>query len=337
MIYDRYYYSKLNKREKKAYKKIYAAMENYKQSVTINGFVETDIRKLMSAINFDNPHLFFVDFYCELQSDLFSHTIKLKYIYNQADTVVLTEKIKKVCNKILSKVTGKTEFEKELSLHDILARNVLYDDVAKDNLLKFHTRSNTILGVLFYKTAVCEGIAKTFKFLLNALDIKCVVVKGKATDDLSGNVSSDTLHAWNMVKIDGKPYYVDLTWDINLSDKNIIRHDYFNLTDKDIAIDHSIDKNLPSCKAYDDNYFYKYGLVVRKEADLRRIVADKIKRGENSVEFKISDGVFENDSDIEKYIFDYFNEIVTYPNTSFRLNHSNKSKHNTCYYIWYIK
>ena len=337
MIYDRYYYSTLNNREKKAYKKIYTAMQNYEPSVTINGFVETDIPKLMSVINLDNPHLFFVDFHYELQSDLFSQTVILKYIYNKADTVILTEKVKKVCNKILSKVTGKTEFEKELSLHDILARNVLYDDVAKDNLLKFHARSNTILGVLFYKTAVCEGIAKTFKFLLNALDIKCIVVKGKATDDLSGNARSDTLHAWNMVKIDGKPYYVDLTWDINLSDENIMRHDYFNLTDKDIAIDHSVDKSLPSCKAYDDNYFYKTGLIVTKKANLRQIIADKMKNGENSVEFKISDGVFENDSDIEKYIFDYFNEIVTYPNTSFRLNHSNKSKHNTCYYIWYIK
>ena len=203
-------------------------MQNYEPSVTINGFIETDIPKLMSAINFDNPHLFYVDFRYGFQSDLFSQTVILKYIYNQAGTVVLTEKVKKVCNKILSKVTGKTEFEKELSLHDILARNVLYDDVAKDNLLKFHARSNTILGVLFYKTAVCEGIAKTFKFLLNALDIKCIVVKGKATDDLSGNVSSDTLHAWNMVKIDGKLYYVDLTWDINISDKDIILHDYFS-------------------------------------------------------------------------------------------------------------
>ena len=145
MIYDRYYYSKLNNREKKAYKKIYAAMQNYEPSVTINGFVETDIPKLMSAINLDNPHLFFVDFHYELQSDLFSQTVILKYIYNKADAVILTEKVKKVCNKILSKVTGKTEFEKELSLHDILARNVLYDDVAKNNLLKFHARSNTIL------------------------------------------------------------------------------------------------------------------------------------------------------------------------------------------------
>ena len=85
-------------------------MQNYESSVTINGFIETDIPKLMSAINFDNPHLFYVDFRYGFQSDLFSQTVILKYIYNQAGTVVLTEKVKKVCNKILSKVTGKTEF-----------------------------------------------------------------------------------------------------------------------------------------------------------------------------------------------------------------------------------
>ena len=336
MIYDRYYYSKLNNREKKAYKKIYAAMQNYEPSVTINGLVETDIPKLMSVINLDNPHLFFVDFHYELQSDLFSQTVILKYIYNKADTVILTEKVKKVCNKILSKVTGKTEFEKELSLHDILARNVLYDDVAKNNLLKFHARSNTILGVLFYKTAVCEGIAKTFKFLLNALDIKCIVVKGKATDDLSGNVSSDTLHAWNMLKIDDKPYYVDLTWDINLADNHIIRHDYFNLTDKDITTDHSIDENSPSCKAYDDNYFYKKGLVVTKKADLRQIVADKIKKGENSVEVKILDEVIDKNSDM----FDIFKSCIRLSAGNeycFTLYGTEKSKQGVYYFEWKSK
>lgn len=202
MLYDRYYYSKLDSREKKAYKKIYNAMQNHQPTVTINGFCQEDIPKLMSAIDLDNPHLFFVDFHYELQFDLFSQTIILKYIYNKADTAALTEKIKNVCNKILSNVKDQTEFEKELSLHNILAQNVLYDKMAKNNILKFHARSNTILGVLFYKTAVCEGIAKTFKFLLNALDIKCIVIEGKALDSLTGSVS-DTFHAWNMEKSTG--------------------------------------------------------------------------------------------------------------------------------------
>ena len=336
MIYDRYYYSKLNNSEQKAYKDIYAAMQNHEPTVIIKGLVKADIPKLMSAINLDNPHLFFVDFNCEVQSYLFNHTIKLKYIYNQVDATILIEKVKKVCNKILSKVTGKTEFEKELSLHDILARNVIYDESAKNNLLKFHARSNTILGVLFYKTAVCEGIAKIFKLLLNALDIKCIVVNGKATDDLSGNVSPDTLHAWNMVKIDGKPYHIDLTWDINLSDKNLIRHDYFNLNDTDITIDHVVSTNFPQCRTNNHNYFYQNGLIVAKSSDLQQIISAKIENGEKAVEFKVLNGVFEKDSDITAFVLSCFKGLITYPRT-FSIFYTRKSEQNVFFYSWEIK
>ena len=336
MIYDRYYYSKLNNREKKAYKKIYAAMQNYEPSVTINGFIETDIPKLMSAINLDNPHLFYVDFRYGFQSDLFSQTIILKYIYNQADTLILTEKVKKVCNKILSKVTGKTEFEKELSLHDILARNVLYDDVAKDNLLKFHARSNTILGVLFYKTAVCEGIAKTFKFLLNALDIKCIVVKGKATDDLSGNLSADTLHAWNMVKIDGQPYHVDLTWNISSSDKNMLCHYYFNLSDVDISIDHAISPDLPKCRSNNENYYYKSGLIVENKSDLRGIIYKRIQNGINTVEFKLCANVFENETET-MYFVQKSVDIAAHLSKSFSVAYTANPQRNVYFFLWTFK
>lgn len=333
MIYDRYYYSKLNNREKKAYKKIYAAMQNYESFVTINGFIETDIPKLMSAINLDNPHLFYVDFRYGFQSDLFSHTIILKYIYNQADTLILTEKVKKVCNKILSKVTGKTEFEKELSLHDILARNVLYDDIAKDNLLKYHARSNTILGVLFYKTAVCEGIAKTFKFLLNALDIKCIIACGKAKGEMENNSESDIIHAWNIVKIDGKPYHVDLTWNISSSDKNMLCHYYFNLSDADISIDHAIISDLPQCLSDDENYYYKSGLIVENKSDLRGIIYKRIQNGINTVEFKLCANVFENETAI-MYFVQKSVDIATHLSKSFSVAYTANPQRNVYFFLW---
>lgn len=330
MLYDRYYYLKLNSREKKAYKKIYSAMQNHQPTVTINGFCEEDIPKLMSAINLDNPHLFFVDFHYELQFDLFSQTIILKYLYNKADTAALTEKIKKVCDKILSNVQGQAEFEKELSLHDILVQNVLYDKMARNNIPKFRTRSNTILGVLFYKTAVCEGIAKTFKFLLNALDIKCIVIKGKALDCLTGR-ASDTLHAWNMVKIDGEPYYVDLTWDINLSQNNTIRHDYLNLTERDISIDHIIDPNFPKCIDNHANYYYKNGLVVRQKSDLLRIFTNEINVGKSTVEVKIIDESIKN----PEHLLGHVISMLNYPKLR-GICCTKKSMQNTCCFSWSV-
>ena len=336
MICDRYYYSRLTIAGKTAYKKIYAAIQNRKPSVTIKGFEETGVRELISAVNFDNPQLFFVDFNCQLLSDGSDRTIILNYIYNKSDTTVLTEKIKKVCNKILSRVTGRTEFETELSLHDILVRNVLYDDVAKNDILKFHAKSNTILGVLFCKKAVCEGIAKTFKFLLNALNIKCIVVKGKAIDDLTGRVDPVIFHAWNIVKIDGNPYHVDLTWDINMSAKNIVRHEYFNLTDSDIGIDHVIDKSYPSCKAKSNNYFYKQGLVVANKEELRSIISGKIKNGENAVEFKVYGDPIRKGVDMLNIVKTCLESVVG-DGRNYSLRGTELSKQGVCYFEWKLR
>lgn len=101
--------------------------------------------------------MFYVDFSFGEYSELFSQTIELRYIYDKNETAVLTEKVKKVCNKILSRVSGQTDYEKELSLHDVLVENIVYHDVAKNNLEKYRFRSNTILGSLLYKTAVILG------------------------------------------------------------------------------------------------------------------------------------------------------------------------------------
>ncbi len=336
MICDRYHYSRLTREEKSAYKKIYAAMQNHESTVTINGFERKDVQELMTAINLDNPQLFYVDFNYAVKSDLLSQTIELNYIYNKSDTAVLTEKVKNVCNKILSKVTGKTEFEKELSLHDILVRNVLYDDVAKNDILKFHARSNTILGVLFCKKAVCEGIAKTFKFLLNALNIKCVVVKGEAIDELTGRMEPDVFHAWNIVKIDGASYHIDLTWDINISTKSIVRHEYFNLTDSDIGFDHVIGKSYPSCKAEDNNYFYKEGLVAANKKELRSIISDKIKNGENTVEFKVSGDPIRKGVDMINIVKACLESVVG-DERNYSLCGAKPSKQGVCYFEWKLR
>lgn len=295
MICDRYYYSKLNGDEKNAYKMIYATLQKHEQSVAMKWITNESLLKVFEAINLDNPHLFFVDFSSIARYDLIGKTtVELSYLYDKSKTITLTQRINAICTKILLKVTGKTDYEKEASLHDILVRNVLYDNVAKSNVKKFRARSNTILGVLFYKTAVCEGIAKIFKLLLNALNIKCLVVKGETL----GNENSELFHAWNIVKIDGKPYHVDLTWDINLSDKKICRHDYLNLPDNDITRDHKFGTDYPVCSFTNSNYFYKNNLIVNSDKDIERIIRNAIRLKHNAVEFKLNDSAIEATTDI---------------------------------------
>ena len=49
------------------------------------------------------------------------------------------------------------------------------------------------------------------------------------------------------MKLDGRPYHLDVTWDINLSGVSGIRYDYFNLADKEILLDHVPSMKYPAC------------------------------------------------------------------------------------------
>ena len=54
-------------------------------------------------------------------------------------------------------------------------------------------------------------------------------------------------HAWNIVKIGGKAYHLDMTWDINLSRRGHISYKYFLIGDQEAARDHEWKKNVPIC------------------------------------------------------------------------------------------
>lgn len=172
--------------------------------------------------------------------------------------------------------------------------------------------------------------------MLNALDIKCIVVKGKATDDLSGNLSADSLHAWNMVKIDGQPYHVDLTWNISSSDKNMLCHYYFNLSDVDISIDHAISSDLPKCRSNNENYYYKSGLIVENKSDLRRIIYKRIQNGINTVEFKLCANVFENETAIMYFVQKNVDIATDFPK-SFSVAYTANPQRNVYFFLWTFK
>lgn len=106
-------------------------------------------------------------------------------------------------NKILAKTSNMTSYEKIKYIHDYLIDNTEYDrTVSKRNIYN-------ATGPLLDKTAVCEGYAKAFKFLMDGVKIPTIVVAGKGYDD-AGRVER---HAWNYVNLNNKWYLVDVTWD----------------------------------------------------------------------------------------------------------------------------
>ena len=80
-------------------------------------------------------------------------------------------------------------------------------------------------GLLVKGTAVCQGYAEAYMDLMTRAGIPCIIV-----------VSEDMNHSWNLVKIGGSWYHVDVTWDDPSFDQTkdvygYVGHNYFLISD----------------------------------------------------------------------------------------------------------
>ena len=142
-----------------------------------------------------------------LNSSVDTYAAKKKVEYKTS--VVTDNKTKKKAKQIVKKLIKKnmSEFEKAKVLHDWLVLNNYYDDKARDQIFngtwKSSNPSYDAKGALIKGKAVCGGLTEAYKLLCEYAGLKCEYVR-----------SSKLNHAWNEVKIDGKWYIVDITFDV---------------------------------------------------------------------------------------------------------------------------
>ncbi len=135
------------------------------------------------------------------------------------------------CTKIINELVddGMTDYEKELVIHDWMIEWADYDREANNNApdAKPDPDNFNPYGLIIQKKAICSGYTSAFQLFMDMLEIDCISVFGS-----SGNTGRE--HAWNMVRIDGEWYCVDVTWnDYFGEDRNGTKtHRYFNVTSK---------------------------------------------------------------------------------------------------------
>ena len=90
--------------------------------------------------------------------------------------------------------------------------------------------SKTILDFLEDRIGVCEDIATLTEYIARKVGVECEKV-------------SSNKHAFNLVYIEGVPYWLDNTWDVNLHDENgnheLSDSPYFLTSSKDFVKTHS--------------------------------------------------------------------------------------------------
>lgn len=293
MIVDRFYYSQLNKQEKAIYKAFYKGAMSHQDIIPIpvtGKISQTIFEKIFLALTRDNPLIYFLNqSACDMAWDMFGHTaICPQYFFSKDKIKEYNRNIEKEVNELVAQLqlTQGSDYDKVLKVHDWLCSYIEYDYGGSDvsNPLRVILAHNIVGVFARQKKAMCEGIAKAAKVLLNAVDVKCIVATGNA----QGNGTSGP-HAWNIVNIDGKPYHMDVTWDIGArnGEKNRIAYDYFNINDAMILKDHQADTVLPVCDSLVANYFVKNKLVFKTKIQLLAYIEKELRQGRREVYFRL--------------------------------------------------
>lgn len=110
--------------------------------------------------------------------------------------------INQIKDELVSKKTGNT-YEDIKMVHNYIVENTEYDtSISKPNIYNMY-------GALVNKDAVCEGYARAFKYIMDNMNIPCVLAIGQGTNS-NGQTEN---HAWNYVCLDSGWYAIDCTWD----------------------------------------------------------------------------------------------------------------------------
>lgn len=148
----------------------------------------------------------------ETDSNQYINELYIFYM-TKKDTILAMRKLvdDKVNTFINSIDTDISETEKVLLVHDWIAMNTVYgyisqyvDENGQEQPLTADAknRGHSMYGVLIDGVGVCQSYTEAMCYILPKLGVECVSC-----------VCSDINHVWNCVKIDGKWYHVDVTWD----------------------------------------------------------------------------------------------------------------------------
>ena len=166
-------------------------------------------------------------------------TYKVKYSTNATQETAVQKKIDGVLKTIIK--PSMTQFQKVKAINDYIVSNTTYGTKTKAS-------PHSAYALLFEGQAVCQGYAlSAYKMLEQA---------GIETKYVVGFVNGTEAHAWNMVKVDGKWYHLDTTWNDPLPNRiGASSYDYFLVTDAQLKKDHTwITSNYPAATSTTYNY-----------------------------------------------------------------------------------
>lgn len=267
---EAYYFNRLNKAGQNAYHAMLTGLRNLAPSVQVPLLTGKELTDIYFCLRMDHPEIFYsVQFKYKYYQDSENAELMPEYLFEKKKILDHQKAMKARVEKLARPAKDLKEVDKLLYIHDFICRSVKYDKLKK-------AYSHEIIGPLGQGVGVCEGIAKAFKILCDALGIWCVI----AICDNNPEKGIKYRHTWNIVKVNGTCYHIDATFDNSLGDPDGIRYDYFMLSDRQIFRDHEpVIYQMPECGDGDHFYYKEKRLSFTKQEDVRKRAVQAARKG----------------------------------------------------------
>ncbi len=268
------YYNQLSKHEKAAYDAMYDAVARGQESFTITvdaSLNDNSINKVMMALIWDHGELYWLSSNGGTWRQIsnyggerkFSITIyHYDYFKYKTDLSKYTERVEQKLDKLVADASKlSSDYDKAKFVYDYIINTTDYaTDLLEESEKANHSPESELIRSIYnaYTNGdiVCVGYARAYQVAMQRLGIECTMVTG----DAGGG------HAWNLVKLDGKYYLSDPTWDDPVGkQEDTITYDYFNLNDKEMSVEHTADMaplSVPKCQDTLYNYYHRNSYIL---------------------------------------------------------------------------
>lgn len=251
----KYAYETLSETEKQSYDEILSAILNHQEKIALSHADVDGMRRAYTAVCADYGGLFWVDGYVFTQymkgEVLVGLDFSPNYTMDQEERRNVQNQIDEVVEQWLGGISiNDTDYDKVKYVYEMLSTNTEYAEEAEN--------SQNIISVFLGRQTVCQGYACAVQYLMRQLGVEAVVVSGTALGDS---------HAWNLLKMDGDYYYMDVTWGKGKYTREdgkehfFVDYKYMAMTTAEMLQNHIPDSEmpLPECNAVQDSYYRKEG------------------------------------------------------------------------------
>lgn len=196
------------------------ALENFENEVDISEYniSKDDMSGIVTDIIEENPQLFYVNreykvSYSEQSNEAFSIYFSFKYSDSELRIKVndFNSRIQLITDEIMK---SETNFDKIHSCHDYIVKNYSYDETKG---------SSDVYNMLLTGQGTCMAYTGLFDYVMKQCGIEATTAKSEQLN-----------HIWNVVKLDGEYYNIDVTWDdpiggvaFSTSHKYLLKSDYY--------------------------------------------------------------------------------------------------------------